>query len=127
MRRQFLFLALLWLIGPACSSSTRSDTVPETFTVRNKAAYPVAAIIHSSRTAGQGIFDPTISDAVFAANRIEAGQDKSGISVPDFIGQDSAYLVVYRTQNGMNTLVHSRLYNQIELIRNRKLLVFEGP
>lgn len=117
----------MWLIGPACSSSTRSDTVPETFTVRNRAAYPIAAIIHSSRTVGQGVFDPSITDELFAANRIEAGQDRSGISVPDFIGQDSAYLVVYRNQDGMNTLVHSRLYNQIELIRNKKLLVFEGP
>lgn len=127
MRRSFLLIALLGIIGAACSSSTRTDTVPETFTVRNKAAYPVAAIIHSSRTAGQGIFDPTLSDEVFAANRIEAGQDKSGISVPEFIGQDSAYLVVYRNQDGLNTLVHIRLYNQIELIRNKKLLVFEGP
>ena len=47
--------------------------------------------------------------------------------MPDFIGQDSAYLLVYRNQNGLNTLVNSRLYNQIELIRNKKLLVFEGP
>lgn len=127
MRRQYLSILLACLVCSSCSSGTRTDTVPETFTIRNKAAYPIAAFVRSSRSAGSGIFDPTIPNEVFAGNRIEAGQEKSGISVSDFIGQDSAYLLVYRNQNGLNTLVHSRLYNQIELIRNKKLLVFEGP
>jgi hypothetical protein len=120
-------MLLAWLVLSSCSSGTRSDNVPDTFTIRNKAAYPIAAFVRSSRTSGAGIFDPTIPDEVFAGNRVEAGQDKTGLSVPDFIGQDSAYLIVYRNQDGLNVLVLSRLYNQIELIRNKKLLVFEGP
>jgi hypothetical protein len=127
MRAAFVPVILAWLILSSCSSNTRSDIVPDTFTVRNKTAYPIAAFVRSSRTSGAGIFEPTITDEAFAANRIEAGQDKSGISVPDFIGQDSAYLIVYRNQDGLNVLVHSRLFNQIALIRNKKLLVFEGP
>lgn len=121
-----MLLVLVAFWAGACSSGTRTDTVPDTFTVRNQASFPIAAFVHSSRTAGGGSFDPSISAEAFAANRIEPGQDRAGISVPEFIGQDSAYLVVYRQDGNNYLLIHTRLYNQIELIRNRKLLVFKG-
>lgn len=125
--RTFIHLIVFALIVAGCSSQTRQDTVPETFTVKNQTNSAVAILLFSGRTHSIGDLPPTLTELEFSQNQVNPGTSRENVPVTGYIDGDSVYFQVYAESNGIRGLVYSKLYNNIELIRNRKLLVYEGP
>lgn len=125
--RTFIHLFVFALIVAGCSSQTRQDTVPETFTVKNQTNSAVAIRLFSGRTHSIGDLPSTLTELEFSQNQVNPGTSRENVPVAGYIDGDSVYFQVYAESNGVRGLVFSKLYNNIELIRNRKLLVYQGP
>lgn len=125
--RTTIHLLVILLIFAGCMSQKRQDTVPDTFTVKNNSNTAVAVLLYSGRTHGLGTLPATLSDTEFAQHQVNPGTTRENVPVAGYIDGDSVYFQVYASSNGVNGLVHSKLYNNIELIRNRKLLVYQSP
>lgn len=125
--RTFIHFVVITLIVAGCSSNTRQDTVPDTFTVKNNTTGVVAVMLFSGRTHSIGDLPPTITEVQFSENQVNPGTSREDVPVAGYMDGDSVYFQVYAESNGIRGLVFSKLYNNIELIRNRKSLVYEGP
>ena len=127
MRTSILPFVVTVLFLAGCSSNTRQDTVPTTFTVKNSSNIAISVKLYSGRTHGIGDLPPTLTDLEFTQNQVNPGASREDVPVAGYIDGDSVYFQVYATNNGVNGLVYSKLYNTIELIRQKKLLVYQGP
>lgn len=127
MRTTILLFVVTMLLLASCSSQTRQDTVPETFTVKNNSATAVAIKLYSGRTRGIGDLPPILSDLEFTQNQVNPGITRENVPVAGYIDGDSVYLQVYADVNGVKGVVFSKLFNNIEIIRQRRLLVYQGP
>lgn len=127
MRTLLVSLVASVFLLAGCTSQNRQDTVPETFTVKNNSTTAVAVLLFSGRTHSIGSLPPTLNDLDFSQHQVNPGVSRENVPAAGFIDGDSVYLQVYAVNGGVNGLVHSKLYNTIELIRNRKLLVYQGP
>lgn len=125
--RTYIHLVVITLIFAGCTSQKRQDTVPETFTVKNNSTTAIAVLLYSGRTHSIGQLPPTLTDLEFAANQVNPGSSRENVPVAGYIDGDSVYFQVYAASNSVNGLVFSKLYNNIELIRQRKLLVYQSP
>ncbi len=125
--RTFIHLVVITLIVAGCSSNKRQDTVPETFTVKNNTSGVVSVMLFSGRSHGIGNLPATLTELEFSQNQVNPGTSRENVPVAGYIDGDSVYFQVYAESNGIRGLVYSHLYNNIELIRNRKLLVYQGP
>jgi hypothetical protein len=127
MRTSILPFVVTLLLLAGCSSQNRQDTVPETFTVKNNSATAVAIKLYSGRTHGIGSLPPTLTELEFSQNQVNPGTSRENVPVDGYIDGDSVYFQVYAESNGIRGVVLSRLVNNIEIIRQRKLLVYQGP
>ena len=125
--RTFIHLVVITLILAGCSSQKRQDTVPESFTVKNNSATAVAIKLYSGRTHGIGSMPSTLTELDFSQNQVNPGTSRENVPVEGYIDGDSVYFQVYAESNGIRGVVFSKLYNNIELIRQRNLLVYQSP
>lgn len=95
--------------------------------MKNNSATAVAIKLYSGRTHGIGDLPPILSDLEFTQNQVNPGVSRENIPVAGYIDGDSVYFQVYAESNGIRGVVFSKLYNNIELIRQRNLLVYQGP
>ncbi len=111
------------LVVAACSSGTGSkDTVPDTFTIVNPNAVPVAAFVVSGRGFQIVDIEPVISDGKADSNRVPAGATKTGVTAQGYQEGDSAYLLVYAHDGTAYTFRDARFHTNVELIRKKKRL-----
>ncbi len=115
------------LLLSACPAKDRSDEVPATFSVRNSSTTTVAILLFGSRTHNLSNLPSIITDVEFTANQVNPGSTKVGIDVPGYQAGDSVYFQVYARNNGINGVTFSKLYNYVEIIRQKKLLVYQSP
>jgi uncharacterized protein YceK len=127
MRTSILSLVVTLLFLAGCSSTTRQDIVPSTFTVKNSSNAAISVKLFSGRTHSIGDLPPTLTDLEFTQNQVNPGASREAVPVSGYIDGDSVYFQVYGSSNGVNGLVYSKLYNNIELIRQKKLLVYQSP
>ncbi|MEN9839769.1 MAG: hypothetical protein RL177_1248, partial [Bacteroidota bacterium] len=79
MRTSILPFVVTVLFLAGCSSNTRQDTVPETFTVKNNSATAVAIKLFSGRTHGIGDLPPTLTDLEFTQNQVNPGASREDV------------------------------------------------
>jgi len=120
-------LLLVFVVILSCSKKDRVDQVPIDFTIRNESSVAIAALVYSSRTHSIADMPTTISDVQFAQYQVNPGITKEDVPAINYVNGDGVYFQVYTRQDGVNGLTFSRSYNNIELIRQKKLLVYQSP
>jgi hypothetical protein len=58
---------------------------------------------------------------------VNPGITKENVTGIDYLSGDGVYFQVYTRQDDINGLVYSRTYTSVELIRHKKLLVYQSP
>jgi len=79
--RTFIHLFVFALIVAGCSSQTRQDTVPETFTVKNQTNSAVAIRLFSGRTHSIGDLPSTLTELEFSQNQVNPGTSRENVPV----------------------------------------------
>lgn len=120
-------LLLVLIVLLSCSKEERIDEVPTDFTIRNESSVAIAAVVYSTRTHTIGSTPISLTDVEFAQHQVNPGITKEDVSAVGYNNGDGVYFQVYIRQDGVNGLAFSRSYNNIELIRNKKLLVYKSP
>lgn len=121
------YLILILIVVLSCSKDDRVDEVPVDFTIRNESTIPIAALIYSARTHSIGDMPFTLSDEEFDLHRVDPGTTRENVPAIHYINGDGIYFQVYTQSEDVNGLTYSRTYNNVELIRQKKLLVYQSP
>ncbi len=120
-------LLLILFVALSCSHNDREDEVPIDFTIRNESSVAIAAIVFSSRTNSIVDMPAILTDVEFAQHQVNPGITKEHVTAVGYTNGEGVYFQVYIRQDGVNGLVYSRIYNNFELIRQKKLLVYQSP
>ncbi len=120
-------LLLILVVILSCSKNDRIDEVPVDFTIRNESNMAIAAIAFSSRTHSIVDMPAVLTDVEFAQHQVNPGITKENVSAIGYTNGDGINFQVYTRQDGVNGLAFSRTYSNIELIRHKKLLVYQSP
>lgn len=120
-------LLLVMVVILSCSKKDRVDEVPVNFSIRNEASVAIAAVVYSTRTHPIGSTPIALTDVEFAQHQVNPGITKENVTGIDYLSGDGVYFQVYTRQDDINGLVYSRTYTSVELIRHKKLLVYQSP